>query len=844
MDRRSWLWRRKSSEKSPGETESSGSVSSYSERYSDDQDAFKASAMNASPSHAQSPEVSSQNDGTEVNETVKSLTEKLSAALLNISAKEDLVKQHAKVAEEAILGWEKAEKEVATLKQQLEAAKRKNSALEDKVGHIDGALNECVRQLRQSKEEQEQRIHDALIKKTIEWESGKFELESRLVELQAQLEAKAEATTPIYHDLCTKLDALEKENMALKDELLSRSELLQMLTLERELSTRAAETASKLHLESTKKVARIEAECRKLKAVARRSSLTNEHKPASRSGYVESVTDGQSDSGEWLLGLDNEPSRSDSWASALIAELDQFKNEKSSARNLSPCAEIELMDDFLEMERLAAVPKADHRSSTSELEAESDHTIPQDSSSKGEAQAIRQQMAELEEKVAKLENEKVKVEMSSNETRNQLKISCDQLAAAENKLVELQRQLNLVNGEKYILEIEVESLEAKRNELECQLESAHMEMGNLSEKVSSLEAKVEKEKAISAELAARNQNVEFLESMRKELEFQLESAHIEKAKLWEKVNLLERKVEEEKASSSELASRCQNMEALEAKRKELESQLQSAYLEKEKTYDKVDLLERKIEEERLLSAEISAKCRNLEAVDAKKMELESQLNSAHMEIRKLNEKVSLFEGKVEEERTLSAKFAANAEATEAKRKELEAQLKAAHLEVQRLLEKLGLLEKQVEEERVLSQEYATKCWELENELSWKKQEAELHQCVHSNGELKIKQENERALASRKLAECQKTIASLNRQLKSLASLDDFLLEAEKPDLNGDSLDLRGWNFRTFYSSSSLENFGSSALSNGKENDFPSSSALSGFPELLNLKGSDSHTGKQ
>lgn len=35
MERRSWLWRRKSSEKSPGETESSGSVSSG--RFSDDQ---------------------------------------------------------------------------------------------------------------------------------------------------------------------------------------------------------------------------------------------------------------------------------------------------------------------------------------------------------------------------------------------------------------------------------------------------------------------------------------------------------------------------------------------------------------------------------------------------------------------------------------------------------------------------------------------------------------------------------------------------------------------------------------------------------------------------------------
>lgn len=39
MDKRSWLWRRKSSEKSPsGETDSSaGSVSSHSERCSDDQ---------------------------------------------------------------------------------------------------------------------------------------------------------------------------------------------------------------------------------------------------------------------------------------------------------------------------------------------------------------------------------------------------------------------------------------------------------------------------------------------------------------------------------------------------------------------------------------------------------------------------------------------------------------------------------------------------------------------------------------------------------------------------------------------------------------------------------------
>lgn len=40
----------------------------------------------------------------DVQDSVKSLNEKLSAALLTISAKDDLVKQHTKVAEEAVAG--------------------------------------------------------------------------------------------------------------------------------------------------------------------------------------------------------------------------------------------------------------------------------------------------------------------------------------------------------------------------------------------------------------------------------------------------------------------------------------------------------------------------------------------------------------------------------------------------------------------------------------------------------------------------------------------------------------------------------------------------------------------
>ena len=54
----------------------------------------------------QSPEVTSKSVLTDEDhsDNVRTLTEKLSAALLNISAKEELVKQHAKVAEEAVSG--------------------------------------------------------------------------------------------------------------------------------------------------------------------------------------------------------------------------------------------------------------------------------------------------------------------------------------------------------------------------------------------------------------------------------------------------------------------------------------------------------------------------------------------------------------------------------------------------------------------------------------------------------------------------------------------------------------------------------------------------------------------
>ncbi|XP_072999178.1 uncharacterized protein [Typha latifolia] len=861
MDRRSWLWRRKSSEKSPGETESSGSVSSHSERYSDDQEVYRAS-----PNHAQSPEVLSKSiggenetvktsevlskgNGGEVNEIVKNLTEKLSAALLNIDAKEDLVKQHAKVAEEAVLGWEKAEKEVAALKNQLNSAAKKNSTLEDRTSHLEGALKECVRQLRQLREEQEKKIQDAIVQQTRKWESEKLDLEKQVILFQAQLEAKGETSISSDNELHAKLGSLEKENAALKVELIAHSEDLQFRTLEKELSIRAAETASKQHLESIKKVAKLEAECRRLRAAALKSSLATELKSVPNSVCVESLTDSQSDSGERLFGLDNEPSCSDSWASALIAELDQFTNEKSSTKKYTTTAEIELLDDFLEMEKLAAQPEYNHENSIHKLKTDSDTAVTRDSSSKNELDDVHRQMAELEQKLEKMSTEKAQLEKSLNEAQTQLRVSSHRLAVAEEKSVELQRHLNLVNGEKHVVEMEVEAMEAKRTELELLLETAQTKIGNLQEKLKLLEEKLENEKAVRVELSGRFRNMEALESKKNELEFQLESANSEVGKLREKVSFLEIKVEQERVLSAELAARCENMDVIEADRKEidiklasahmeiqmlqeklsslemevkiekalssefaskyqymealgsqgknLESQIELAHLESSKLQEKIDLLERKTKEESALSAELLAKCKSLEAKENRQNELEDQLLSAHLEIEKLQKKVSLLGKKVEEERELSAVFAVDIEASQVKENKLRDQLELAQKEAEELREKLDLLENEALKEKTMSIELAARCRQLEDKLSRNKNEPDVQRPV-INGDLKVKKEKELTRAAGKLAECQKTIASLNQQLKSLATFDDFLLDAEKhgvspDDTNGDINVLRSPN---------------------------------------------------
>lgn len=419
-----------------------------------------------------------------------------------------------------MLGWEKAENDVATLKQQLEASVQQNLALEVRVSHLDGALKECVRQLSQARDEQEQKLHDAMAEKTIEFEFVKAELDNQLAELKANAKAsKSDLAKFAETDILLKLDFLEKENMILKHELLSQCEKLKTKTMEMDLCTLAAETARKQQLESIKKVTKLEAECRRLQVIARKCSSNNDHWSTTSSVHAESFTDSQAESGEWVISADTstkrctpEPnecqgSQSGSWASALIAELDQFKNEKEATKNIS--TEMDMMDDFLEMERLAASPETRNDIDSAETEATAGKISDGENSLEADLDNMTGRVAQLQKRLKTVVTEKAELETALTDTKDYLKASQAQLKETESKLDELQKEIAAVNESKKMLEFQLVGME--------------VEARSLSANVDSLKAEVQEERKFSTEMAAKCQQLEH-ELNRKAQEIDIQQA--------------------------------------------------------------------------------------------------------------------------------------------------------------------------------------------------------------------------------------------------------------------------------------------------------------------------------
>lgn len=395
-----------------------------------------------------------------------------------------------------------------SLKQQLDAAKQKNSVLEGQVSHLNGALKECMRELQQAKEEPEQRIHEVVANNSYGLESEGPDHEWRVVD----------AAASVHSDLHQRFENVEKENSSLKIELQSRLEELEFRTIERDLSTQVAEAASKQHLESIKKVAKLEAECRRLKTMTRKTFSTIDHRSlAASSFYVDSFTDSMSDIGErqLVVGSDvrkfggwdeneGEPSHDDSWPSTSITELDQFKSENTTGKNrMVFSTEINLMDDFLEMERLAALPDAESVSSFPVVGTASDQLNVGHDTKKAEVEAMVQHNAALEKKLEEMEAEKLELEMDLTRCQKQLEASLSRIKEVELEVVELQTKLAIANKSSEEAYEKLKATQEKKEMAESKLTVAQTEAEELVSKICSLEEQIKKERALCAENLAK-----------------------------------------------------------------------------------------------------------------------------------------------------------------------------------------------------------------------------------------------------------------------------------------------------------------------------------------------------
>ncbi|KAI9166038.1 hypothetical protein LWI28_025152 [Acer negundo] len=269
MDHKTWLWRKRSSEKAIITTDKLDLSSKGNEE--------EIQILLA--------------DKAELENDVKNLNDKLSSVLAECNAKDDLAKKHEKMAQEVIIGQKKAE---VSLKQELNEALEQRIADEERLSHLDAALKECMEQLRFVRKEQEQRIHDAVTMTSREFEKSELILKEKLAETNKRLAKLGVENTHLskallekekliedlnkqrtqaeanFNALMTRLDSTEKENASLKYEIRVLEKELEIRNEEREFNRRTADASHKQHLESVKKIAKLESECQRLRVLVRK----------------------------------------------------------------------------------------------------------------------------------------------------------------------------------------------------------------------------------------------------------------------------------------------------------------------------------------------------------------------------------------------------------------------------------------------------------------------------------------------------------------------------------------------------------------------------------------------
>ncbi|KAL8554543.1 hypothetical protein ACS0TY_002655 [Phlomoides rotata] len=375
MDQKTWLWRKKASEKTILAT-------------------------------------LEEEKELDLENSLKILNEELASVVDECSAKDELVQNYKKTAEDATADKAKAEEETQRLKVELEQQKM---ASNERLAHLNSVFKDCMNQLNSVRHDQDQMVRNAVMKTSTEFEKSHKKLEEKLSETNNRLaSATAEnsylskallvkeklmedlntiknQTEAEFRALMARLDSVEKENAFLRYEFMSLEKELHLRNEELDYNRRSLEASNRQHLESGKKIKKLEAECQRLRALTHkrlpgpgllanlqshievegrhqgnlRRNVVNggsvDHTNKQLSFLIDQLQDLQKENRifkeclakkeEEICSLTNKER-----AIALVSGSDdKSTDQKTEPECTMMASEMRLMDDFVEMEKLAIV---------------------------------------------------------------------------------------------------------------------------------------------------------------------------------------------------------------------------------------------------------------------------------------------------------------------------------------------------------------------------------------------------------------------------------------------------------------------------------------------------------
>ncbi|XP_024960146.1 filament-like plant protein 4 [Cynara cardunculus var. scolymus] len=378
MDQKTWLWRKRSAQKSI--------------------DANNEAEISAKGNEEQMLQYDKE---AALERTVKNLHEKVASLLCECNAKDNLMVDQAKTAQDAIAGREKAVAELALRNQELEAVVQQNIEANERLVHLNAALKDYRQQLSSLKEEHDQRVSEAVdeLERANKRSEEKFteankKLENLMIEnaqLAKSLAMKEELIEDVgsqmsqatvgFNELISRLDSAEKENGILKYEY-------RVLERELEIQSRCADVANRQHQESVKRAAKLDVECQKLRLLVKKPTVQVKTKREVESGHPEGLDRRMSFMINRLCEAEEENKilkermhKREDEIRLLQAEFAQIRCDDShgngaSRRTMIGDSDMSLMDDFVEMERLAIVSVDPHSPDANNLDSVGKELVP------------------------------------------------------------------------------------------------------------------------------------------------------------------------------------------------------------------------------------------------------------------------------------------------------------------------------------------------------------------------------------------------------------------------------------------------------------------------------------